>query len=271
MAPDDAGALDAVAATAAPPATAAMTAELVRRAVIDQLAPALALHADLVERWTLGMDVDVARRRLENGQVAFDPMEVIGGAGNLLVPYVRATVALERSGLSTDDEAVQARERRFQLLPLIAAWLSAEPPPRDRVRSVARRAASLVASSILCRASREVRAGASLAGWGRTACPCCGAAPDFSLGACGARTLVCARCDTSWTTTAAGCLGCGARNAPTIAHVQSESIGYRLTICNSCGRYIKEPMDGRRALPVLVERALTAQLDAAAESRGLRL
>jgi hypothetical protein len=41
-------------------------------------------------------------------------------------------------------------------------------------------------------------------------------------------------------------------------------------ICHSCGRYLKE-RSGRPKHAPLVERALTAEMDAAAVRRGLRL
>jgi hypothetical protein len=84
------------------------------------------------------------------------------------------------------------------------------------------------------------------------------------------RRLICVRCDASWPTLAPGCIGCGASAAPAICRVASKAIGYALVICNSCGRYLKEPLAPKSSDP-LVERAITAQLDAAAESRGLRI
>jgi hypothetical protein len=257
-------------------------AHTLRQAIAELIAPVTQLDAELTREWVLALDVARARARLEGGAVAYEPLEVVGAAGNLLVPFVRATVALERSGLIADSDAVQARERRYQLMPLIASWLGGEPAPRDRARAAARRAAVLVAGSILRRASTLLRASVepgapgpagvqrALAEWERPLCPACGGAPDFARRDGGKRALTCARCDSTWRTSALGCLGCGAQEAPTIARVTSAALGYLLTICNSCGRYLKEPME---ALPVepLVERALTEELDAAAEARGLRL
>lgn len=265
---------------AASHAAAPSPSSYIRQTVAEQLAPVARLSIELASEWRLALDLARARGRLAGGLVAFDTLDVLGSAGDLLVPFVRATTALERAGLATIEEAVQARERRFQLLPLVVSWLAGEPEPRDRGRGAARRAAALVASSVLHRASEMLRRPddateaadvARLIGeWQRAYCPCCGGAPDFAMRDGQTRWLLCARCDTSWPTSALGCLGCGAREAPTIARITSNALGYQLTICNSCGRYIKEPLSGGVTEP-LIERLLTAELDAAAEARGLRL
>lgn len=242
----------------------------VRDTVAEQVAPLAQLDDDLSDRWRIEIDADAARARIRAGRVAFDSTEVIASAGALVVPFVRATAALEHAGLATDEEATQARERRAYLPGLIRAWLAAEPMPRERVRATARRAAGIVASSILRRAAALVRGGEVVTGWRERHCPCCGGSPDFSLRTADDRTLICARCDTRWTTTAEGCLGCGEREPPALARIAWAALGCDLAICNACGRYVKEPT---RLAPVepLVERVLTAQLDAAAEARGLRL
>ena len=265
-------------ATAAPPAASGV--ESIRQTVAEIMAPLARLHAELAREWRFELDIRQARSRLDSGAAAFEPMALIGSAGDLGLPFVRATVALERAGLAGDPEATQARERRHQVLPLIVSWLGGEPSPRDPVRGTARRAAAIVARSVLCRAidvlrSAEPAEGASpvgglLANWDRPSCPCCGGAPDFAMREGDRRALVCSRCDTTWYTSALGCLGCGASEAPTVARIRSPAIGYQLAICNSCGRYMKEPIEPR-AIDPLLDRALTAELDAAAEARGLRL
>ena len=244
--------------------------ESVRRAIAEQIAPVTSLRDDLERRWALAIDVERARHRLRSGQCACDPMETIGSAGNLLVAYVRATVAIERAGLVSDDEAIQARERRFQLMPLIAAWVAGEPMPKDRVKRAARRAAALVGSSILRRASRDVIGDAVPSDWSRANCPACGGSPEFSFDDGDRRALICSRCDTRWTTTEVGCLGCGARETPMLARVLSPTIDYTLVICNPCGRYIKQPLHPAALVPD-IDRIMTQELDAAAEARGLRL
>ena len=131
--------------------------------------------------------------------------------------------------------------------------------------------AILVGNALLRAASARVGAPASWRTWARSVCPCCGGAADIALIERGAqRTLVCARCDMQWRARRAGCLGCDAEMAPAIARITNPDLGYDLVICHSCGRYLKE-RSGRAHHPPLVERALTAEMDAAAVRRGLRL
>lgn len=264
----------------APAAPTAGSAESIRRTVADIIAPLTQLQAELARHWNLELDVGRARSRLEGGAAAFEPLEVIAGAGDLLGPYARATVALERAGLATDPEATEARDRRHQVTRLVVSWLGGEPAPRDGARATARHAAAIVGGSVLRSAIDLLRSAPPADGarrvegllhrWERSSCPCCGGVPEFAVRQGDQRTLVCSRCDSSWRTTALGCLGCGARDAPTVARIRSPSIGFQLAICNSCGRYMKEPLETSSIEPLL-DRALTSELDAAAEARGLRL
>lgn len=247
-------------------------AQAMRSALAEQIAPLVEAHESMFDRWVLAMDLESARRRLREGRVAYDALEVVEQAGPLVVAFRRMTVAIEHAGLASADEATSAREQGADVLPLIAAWLGGEPLPREPSRRVARRAAAVIASSILARASENVReAEGDISGWNKPQCPCCGSLPDFVFTAGGAtRMMVCARCDTAWPSDAAGCAGCGATSAPAIVRIAMAALGYDLVICNQCGRYIKESgASGTENL--LVERALTADIDAAAERRGLML
>jgi formate dehydrogenase maturation protein FdhE len=249
----------------------AAPAELVRQHLHDQLAAVLALRDEIAQSFRPAFDLERARQRMAAGQPAYDPLEAIGSAGDLVVPFVRATVAVERAALAPARDMMAARNARHELLPLIAGWLASEPVPRDRVRAAARRAASVIANAVLRVSSAYVLDGRPAPRTGRPTCPCCGCAPDFTRsGTSDARTLVCARCDIEWGNASGGCIGCGATTAPSIAHVESPLLGYRLVLCTPCGRYLKEPT-APWSDDVTIERALTAQLDAAAEARGLRL
>ncbi len=245
--------------------------DALRRATAEQVAPLRAVIAD-VEAAILGplVDVEAAHERVSARLPAYEPARAIDAAGSLLAPFVRATIALERSGLVQEHEATEARERRFQLAPLSRDWLNAEPMPRDPVKATARRAAAVVLGAVLRRASATALEGVSLATWGRTTCPGCGGAPDFAEPSATGRTLACSRCDTRWPVATRGCLGCGATSSPEVARIASATLDYALVICNACGRYLKEPA-GALGGDLLVERVLTAQLDRAAEARGLRL
>src|SRR5689334_16334764 len=79
------------------PEPEAAPAELVRQHLHDQLAPVLALRDEIARSFRPAFDVERARQRMLAGQPAYDPLEAIGSAGNLLVPFVRATVAVERA------------------------------------------------------------------------------------------------------------------------------------------------------------------------------
>ena len=241
-----------------------------RRAVSEQIAPLREVASDVEIAVGAAVDAQAARERVKSRLTAYDAARVIAGVGSLLVPFVRATIALERAGLATETEAADARDRRFQLAPLIGDWLNAEPMPRDPAKATARRAAAVVLGAVLRRVSAAALENVSLESWNRGHCPACGGAPDFAERGEQGRTLACSRCDTRWQAAAAGCLGCGATEPPEVARIASATIGYTLVICNACGRYIKEPV-GALGNDLLAERVLTAQLDGAAEARGLRL
>ena len=88
--------------------------------------------------------------------------------------------------------------------------------------------------------------------------------PSSLTRCCSARPSWC------WSAPTAGCLSCEASRAPTFVRVDALDLGYELLVCHACARYIKErDADGMHA-PIL-ERALTVDLDAAAERRGLRI
>ena len=161
------------------------------------------------------------------------------------------------------------RERALDPRGLVLSWVNGESMPRNSSLRLARNVAAILGNAILARASADVTDGFSLAAWKRAQCPCCGASPDLALSTDRRRSLICWRCDTMWRTSRLGCLSCGADSSPTLVRIASP-YGYELAICNSCGRYLKE----RRGAPtqsLIVERALTASLDEAAEMRGLRV
>ena len=242
-----------------------------RQSAAERLAPLLALEAALESSWMPSLDLVRAGERHRVGRAAFDPLDSVGVPDELETPFVQATKAIERAGLASNAEAASARAHRADVLPMIAAWLSGASAPRDRSRAVARRAAVLVARSRLRSTATRLRAVLSLDAWKGRCCPCCGGHPEFAIAAASGRTLVCARCDVSWLAARTGCTGCGASKAPVVVQVTlPDDAGYRLVVCNACGMYIKEGPAVTGGF-TLVERALTAHLDAAAEARGLRL
>ena len=243
----------------------------VRSGLADMLRPVAALQAELTAAWPIEVDATAAKRRVRAGRPAFDALELLHVAGDLQRPFQRAAHAFERAGMASPESVLAARQQpQSAVMTLGASWLAGEPLPRLEPRRLAQRAAAVVVGSVLAGAARRVRPSMRAAMHDRTSCPACGSAPEFSIVGAKGRTLVCARCDTTWQTTHKGCLGCAAHDTPTLFCIQSAGIGYQLLVCNACGRYLKERLRPGRG-DLLVERALTAQLDAAAEQRGLRL
>ena len=242
-----------------------------RRITAERMAPLLALEALLERSWSPRLDLDRARARVAARRSALEAMEIVGSAGDIHAPFVRATKVMERAGLASNEESANARALGEDVLPLIADWLSGAATPRDAGRALARRAAVLVARGRLRAAVVRLRGALSFEGWTGRRCPCCDGHPEFATPTPLGRMLMCARCDATWAAADPGCSGCGTGAAPAVVRVaMPDDTGYRLVVCHACGLYLKE---GTASIvgPPLVERALTAHLDAAAEARGLRL
>lgn len=251
------------------PSTIAPHAPTASQTVAEQYQPLVSLHDTLRERGLTSLDVAPARARIRAGRPAFDATVLIQNATDFNRAFSRTAATLERSGIASTTELTAMRERTLDPKAVVLSWANGESMPRQPSLRLARSVGAILGNAVLSRAAADVRHGFSLASWKRPLCPCCGAAPDLALTTPKRRTLVCWRCDTMWRTETRGCLGCGADSAPTLARVPSPVLGYELAICNACGRYLKE----RRGAPkhaLLVERALTAGLDEAAEQRGLR-
>jgi formate dehydrogenase maturation protein FdhE len=154
--------------------------------------------------------------------------------------------------------------------PLLKAWLVGERGSSDEGRRLGLRAAALVGNAILRSAAAQTSKGLQFSEWKKPTCPCCGGPPDLAVRSESVRSLVCARCDTQWLAPTLGCLGCEATRPPTFVRVDALDLGYELLVCHACARYIKERRGDGMQAPML-ERALTVELDAAAERRGLRI
>jgi len=231
----------------------------------------LRAHAEVMRGCTPIVDVEAARAHVVNGQVAYDALPVIRSVGDLASAFVRLLDAFEVAGMVSNEERRAVLATDFDIDDLVCGWFMGDHIPRDALRRVAQQVAIALGNAILHRATSLVGRPVLWQAWSRTACPCCGSSPDIALTDGGIRTLVCARCDAEWRASRVGCLGCDAPDSPShIARIANAALGYDLVMCNSCGRFMKE-RPRRGTSPLLVERAITAELDRAAELRGLRI
>ena len=242
----------------------------VRATAAELLAPVLRAHAEVLRGFTPIVDVNVARARVRKGQVAYEALPVIRSVGDLTAAFVRLLDAFEVAGLVSNDDRSGVLAAEFDIDDLVCGWFMGDHTPRDARRRLAQQVAIMIGNAILHHATLLVGRPVLWQAWSRTICPCCGSSPDFAFTGGAARMLICARCDAEWRAPRDGCLGCDAPSSPMqMARIANAALGYDLVMCNSCGRFMKErPRCG--TVPLLVERAITAELDYAAELRGLR-
>ena len=238
--------------------------------IADELTPLVQVHAAL-GRFRLGPTrVKRARANLGAGRVAFEPTEVLRAAAGLDAGLSKVATAFEMCGLASTRELDACRKNYSSAQPLLRAWLVGERGSSDQGRRLALRAAAILGNGILRSAAAQVSRGLAYSDWTHATCPCCAGSPDFAVRDGISRQLVCSRCDTQWPSPTSGCLGCESNHPPAFVRVDTVDLGYDLLVCHSCGRYLKERSAAGMATP-LVERMLTAELDAAAERRGLRI
>ena len=236
----------------------------------DELGPLVHLHTELGRFRLPSARVRRARSNVANGRVAFDPHEVLRSAGDLDSSLGKMATAFEMCGMASPRELESFRKGYAIAQPLLKAWLVGERGSSDEGRRLALRAAALVGNAILRSAAAQASNGEQFAEWKKTTCPCCAGPSDLAFRTGATRWLICARCDTQWHSPTLGCLGCEASRSPTFVRVDALDLGYELLVCHACARYMKERRGDGMQSP-MIERALTVELDAAAERRGLRL
>jgi formate dehydrogenase maturation protein FdhE len=243
----------------------------VRSTLAEQYAPVLRAQAEIRSECMPLVDVEHAQTRIRNGQVGYDALRVLRSCGDPMPRFARVLDAFEVAGFLSNDDRRSLLQSELDIDDLVSGWFTGDRTPRDSARRIARQAAIIVGNALLRTASAIVEPASVWREWTRIVCPCCGGSPDIALRERGAqRTLVCARCDAQWRTSHQGCLSCRTVDEPTIARITNAELGYDLVICNGCGRFLKErPRRGIESL--IVERALTTELDLAAEHRGLRI
>lgn len=255
-----------------PPATTSTTprrATAASRTLAEQLQPLVRIHSAIRSRGYATTDVARARERIQQGRSAFDAAAVLYTAGDLNRAFSRSAAAFERTGIESSSRVEMLLRTPIDVTAQTIAWSNADSLPADAMTRLARKVSAVVGNAVLSRVATDVAGDAPITTWKRPHCPCCAASPDLALVTDSRRTLVCWRCDTKWRTDHRGCLGCGVDSSPTLARVPSPYPGYELAICNACGRYLKERR-GALSHELLVERALIAGLDDAAQQRGLR-
>ena len=242
-----------------------------RSATAEQFAPVLRVHAEVLRECSPPMDLAAARRRIARGQVAYDASCVVRSCGDIHSRFGRVLDAFEVAGFVSNADRRALLNEQLPVDDLVCAWLTGDRTPRDPRRRVARPVAIVSGNALLRGATERLGPPSTWDTWSRVVCPCCGGAPDIALLERSRRTIVCARCDAQWLAPRDGCLGCDASSSSmALARICNPALGYDLVMCNGCGRYLKERP--RRGLaPLLVERALTAKLELAAEQRGLRI
>jgi Uncharacterized protein involved in formate dehydrogenase formation len=241
-----------------------------RSTTAEQLAPVLRAHAEVMRGCTPLVDVTDARTRVEGGHVAYDALRVLRSVGDLAAAFVRMLDAFEVAGLVSNAERRAVLGASYDIDDLVCGWCTGDHLARDITRRLAQQVAMTIGNAILRRATSLVGRPVLWHAWTKVVCPCCGGAPDIALTDGALRTLVCARCDAEWLAPRDGCLGCDAdATALHLARITNAALGYDLLMCNDCGRFMKERARVGIA-PLLVERAITAELDRAAELRGLR-
>jgi formate dehydrogenase formation protein len=237
--------------------------------IADELDPLVRVHSELGRFRLTAPRVRRARANIAEGRVAFEASEVLRAAGDLDGGLGRMATAFEMCGLASPRELDSFRKDYAIAQPLLKAWLVGERRSSDEGRRLALRAAALVGNAILRSAATQASKGAVFRDWKKPTCPCCGGSPDLAVRAESHRWLICARCDTRWQAPTNGCLTCEATRAPTFVRVDALDLGYELLVCHACSRYIKERRGDGMQTP-LIERAITVDLDGAAERRGLR-
>jgi hypothetical protein len=254
-----------------PVSTLTLPRSAVRSTTAEQFAPVLRVHADVIGECTPSIQPKAAQRRIAKGQIGYDALDVLRSCGDLAPHFARVLEAFEVAGFVSNDARRELLDGDLDVDDLVAGWFTGDRAPRDPRRRVAWQAAMVIGNALLSAATGLVGAPSVWKSWTRVVCPCCGGSPDIVIAERGAhRTLICARCDAQWRSPRAGCLGCDMEESPSVARIANPALGYVLVMCSACGRFLKErPRRGMESL--IVERAITAELDLAAEQRGLRI
>ena len=239
------------------------------KSLAEQFQPIVTIHETLRQRANVELDVDGARERIRGGRPGFDAATLLHSAGDLTRPFHRTAAAFERIGIASTTELAALRHESLDATALMASWANGESMPRNPALRLARS----VAASSATRCSHARR------GTSETA------SPSPRGNACSVRAAALrpiSRCRPTgvarWSAGAA--TRCGARRDSAVSAVAPTrrrrlSASRRRTWLRardlSLVRAVSQGTSRRADPSLIVERALTAALDEAAEKRGLRV
>jgi formate dehydrogenase maturation protein FdhE len=223
-----------------------------------------------------------ARARLEEGRPLVSPDELDADPAGLgeLCARIAFTIAEHRRDQVKPLAQIHAwlHERRERMRTIAVEYLRSGQIVNGDRAGINRGLLAFVLSSglrpFLRARARELAPLVDDAGWYRGYCPVCGGEPDMAAlrKGSGRRRLLCSRCDSEWTFRRLGCPFCGNEEPARLAYHPSDDRIYRLSVCESCRRYLKtiELRGAAAEHPLAAERVLTAGMDAAAERAGYR-
>jgi formate dehydrogenase maturation protein FdhE len=223
-----------------------------------------------------------ARARLEEGRPLVSPDELDADPAELgeLCARIAFTIAEHRRDQVKPLAQIHAwlHERGERMRTITVEYLRSGQVVNGDRAGINRGLLAFVLSSglrpFLRARARELAPLVADAGWRRGYCPVCGGEPDMAAlrKGSGRRRLLCSRCDSEWTFRRLGCPFCGNEEPARLAYQPSDDRVYRLSVCESCRRYLKtiELRGAAAEHPLAAERVLTAGMDAAAERAGYR-
>lgn len=225
---------------------------------------------------SIKLDSDYLNALLPNGPILqFEHLPIEWSDVRFLL---RATASAMRNQEAIEDadvRRVDALCRDASRLPaVLRSWYEAVRPGGRDIDPEAAGLESVFQQAmrpVLTRCADAIMAKTDLTVWRHHICPLCGGEPDLAVITPAAeRLLICSRCAARWRFDQIACPYCLNDDRTRITSLASRDGQYRLSCCDSCGRYIKA-FDARRASrPVMpaVDGVATLPLDAAAIQRG---
>jgi len=226
-------------------------------------------------------DGEAMRWRLESGmpQLTLDQLgleaepfaELVGQISEILVRYNPAWQD-ETTARAPEELLVLAQEvfDTWDTLTAPSIGFESEAGSESQSNDLTTFGVGFALAPFLQRASDAILPCLDLGRWARGDCPICGGRPNFALldAESGARSLMCARCDSLWPFSRILCPFCTSEERP--MYYPSEDGLHRLYVCSGCTSYLKvvDLRKARRVVQPVVERLLTIGMDLAANQEG---